>query len=305
MKHLTAMAAIYFAVTILVACNIAKDKKSNSEAVLDTQLSEVTVTTDDLQQLPIPTPQSPLQQIRPTDSTVSSVPVLNQFIDWDKKIIKTGTIKFEVTKFDAFNQEVRNKIKKYGAYVGQEDNLQHDDRREISMHIKVPVAQFDGLMNDLGTADSKQVERTIRAEDVTEEVVDTKSRLEAKKEMRLKYLEFLKQSKNMKEVLEVQAEINSIQEEIESAAGRIQYLSKNAAYSTIQLSFYEPMQGFKSTPGDNSFFQKTGKAFSWGADLIKGFILVLVSIWPLILIAAVGWVFWKRKKLQVPVSIKP
>jgi hypothetical protein len=52
-------------------------------------------------------------------------------------------------------------------------------------------------------------------------VVDTRSRMEAKKQMRDRYLELLKQARNMKEILEVQQVINSIQEDIESGSGRV------------------------------------------------------------------------------------
>jgi hypothetical protein len=306
MKHVTALAAILFAALLFIACNRADNSKQEN-ATFDTELSPVPAADEETNQV-IPTAPPEAQQVTSTDSTVSqhnAPPPTTTAIDWDKKIIKNGRLNFEVKKFDEFNKDVRNKIKKYGAYVGREDNAQQEDRRELSMEIRVPVAYFDALMNELGTADSKQMERSINAEDVSEEVVDTRSRLEAKKQMRLKYLEFLNQSKNMKEVLEVQAEINSIQEEIESAAGRIQYLSKNAAYSTILLKFYEPVEGFTAPAEDNSFFKKTGEAFSWGANLVKDFVLVLVSIWPLLLLLAAGWFFWKRKKVPATVGVKP
>lgn len=303
MKRLTAIAAI-FAVVNLLSCT-SNESKTASDAAVTTTSDEMNKTELEQLQTAIPVPSSPDQQVQATDSSPVNTP-LPTAVDWDKKIIKTGVIKFEVTKFDEFNKDVRNKIRKYGAYVGQEDNTTLDDRKEVNLTIKVPVASFDGLMNELGTADSKQIERNIRTEDVTGQVVDTKSRLEAKKEMRLKYLDFLKQSKNMKEVLEVQAEINGIQEEIESAAGRIQYLSKNAAYSTIQLSFYEPLTGVTpAAPEENGFFQKTGEAFSRGAELVKGLLLVLISIWPLILVGLIGLLYWRRKKQVAPVGVKP
>jgi len=74
--------------------------------------------------------------------------------------------------------------------------------------------------------------------------------------MRLKYLEFLKQSKNMEEVLQVQNEINSIQEEIESTAGRVEFLSHQSFYSTINLTFYQPINGYKPVDGPPAFFTR-------------------------------------------------
>ena len=151
-------------------------------------------------------------------------------------------------------------------------------------------------MNELGGNDIKVIERSIKTEDVTGQVVDTKSRLEAKKQMRIKYMEFLKQSKNMAEVLQVQAEINSIQEEIEAAASRIQYLSNQSAYSTINLTFYEPLNGFN--PGNDSptFISNVIEAFKTGASFIKTLLIGLISIWPLWVIGLVILYIWKRNR---------
>ena len=157
------------------------------------------------------------------------------------------------------------------------------------------MAQFETIMNDMLGKEIKQTERTIKTEDVTGEVIDIKSRLEAKRQMRLKYLEFLKQSKDMEEVLKVQEEINDIQEEIESAEGRVQYLSRQAAYSTINLSFYQPMEGFKTPSDDNSFWNKTGEAFRRGGEMVKGLLLAMIAIWPFILAGIAMILLWKRK----------
>ena len=232
----------------------------------------------------------------------SSNPAFN--IDWDKKIIKNATLKFEVNNIDNYNKEVRDKVKKFGGYVAQEENFEFNDRTEVSLIIKIPVAQFEPALIDFKTKDVKQVERSIKTDDVTGQVVDTKSRLEAKKQMRLKYLEFLKQSKNMEEVLKVQAEINGIQEEIEAAQGRLQYLGNASAFSTINLNFYQPFENFTtSSANNNSFFKQSGEAFSRGAHLVKALMLVAISIWPLLLIATIVWLYWKRKK-QIHLTVK-
>ena len=160
--------------------------------------------------------------------------------------------------------------------------------------VKVPVQQFETLMNELGGTDIKVIERSIKTEDVMGQVVDTRSRLEAKKQMRLKYLEFLKQSKNMAEVLQVQNEINTIQEQIESAAGRVAFLSNQSAMSTINLTFYQPMEGYKPTDAAPSFLTRVGNAFKTGVGWIAELFVGLVSIWPLLLIVFAIYFGWKK-----------
>lgn len=158
------------------------------------------------------------------------------------------------------------------------------------------MPQFEDMMNTLPGNDNKVFERKISTEDVTSQIVDTKSRLEAKKGMRLKYMEFLKQSKNMEEVLQVQNEINGIQEEIESAAGRVESLSHQSAYSTINLSFYQPVNGVKPVDGPPAFFARITVAFKSGITFIADLLVDLIYIWPLLLLLFAVFVAYKKLK---------
>jgi len=286
-----ALCATLVIVSIFISCK----NKSESASTQDYALSELKKQdpqdgTAEKQQIPVGK-FSPL----PTDSAGSPIqtPALSN-PDWDSKIIKTASLRLEIKDFKKYNDYVHNAVKQYGAYVSQEDQNLSDEKSETTITIKVPVAQFEPMMNKLPADDSKVMEKKISTEDVTGEVVDTKSRLEAKKQMRLKYLEFLKQSKNMEEVLQVQNEINTIQEQIESAAGRVAFLSNQSAMSTINLTFYQPLEGYNPTNDDPSFLTRVSAAFktgvSWLADLFVG----LMSIWPLLLVVSVIFFGWKR-----------
>ena len=244
----------------------------------------------DKQQIPVGKYSPPA-----TDTSASPSPApVNTNADWDSKIIKTASVKLEIKDFKKYSDYIHNSVKLYGAYVAQEEQTLTDEKSETVITIKVPVAQFETMMNKLPGDDGEVMEKKINTDDVTGEVVDTKGRLEAKKQMRLKYLEFLKQSKNMEEVLQVQNEINSIQEQIESAAGRVNFLSHQAAFSTINLTFYQPMDGFKPTDSAPSFLTRITASFktgmSWMADLLVG----LISIWPLLLAIFVIYFGWKK-----------
>ncbi len=280
--------AILFLMSI-VSCNRDHKMQESSPDVMISHLAPPSLGTADEEQ------QLPFQSSEVTDTTTVAAPVPLTSKDWDKKIIKTASLQLEVKNYQAFNNAVRDKIRRYDGYIAQEDNIYTDSRTEVKLAIKVPVAYFENLMNELADSNSTVTERTIRSEDVSEQLVDTRSRLEAKKIMRVKYLEFLKQSKKMSEVLEVQTEINNIQEEIEAAAGRIQYLSRQAAYSTIQLSFFQPVVGF--TPNDEpSFFTKALSAFKAGVDFVKYLMLGLITIWPLLIIILISLVLVKKSR---------
>lgn len=220
--------------------------------------------------------------------------------DWDKKIIKTASLNLEVKDYNTFYTSLREKVRAAGGYIAQEEQSQSDYKIENSLTIKVPVDQFDNAVVQFTTNTEKINEKKITSQDVTTEVIDTKSRMEAKKQVRLRYMDLLKQAKNMEEILSVQSEINGIQEEIESAAGRIEYLGHSSTFSTINLTYYQILNSSAKDTNNPSFGTKLSSAFGTGWSWIGDLFVGLVSIWPLFLLIFVGVIIYKRTKLQKP-----
>jgi len=280
--------------SFFISCNNAKEKSET--AVMDYTMADQKE--QEPQNKKDEKPQIPVGKFSPlTDSTASALqtPVVSH-TNWDNKIIKNATLKVEIKDFKKYNNYVHSAVKQYGGYVAQEEQTLSDEKSETSITIKVPVAQFEDMMNALPSDDGKVMEKKISTDDVTGEVVDTKSRLEAKKQLRLKYLEFLKQSKNMEEVLQVQNEVDGIQQQIESAAGRVSFLAQQTAFSTINLSFYQPMEGYNPSDAAPSFLTRVGNAFKTGGSWIGDWLVALMSVWPLLLIGFAVYIGWRKFK---------
>jgi hypothetical protein len=299
MKKSFVIAAILFT-SFFISCN-TKDSKNlvNKDEVMSATTMEPVPATSEQesiqdQQLPVGEQQDSTTGISSLKPTAAKMPVS---IDWDKKIIKTAALTLEVPDFKKYNDGLYKTVKARGGYIAQEDQNITAEKNETVITIKVPVHQFEAMMNELPGADSKIIERKISTDDVTAKIIDTKSRLEAKKEMRLKYLEFLKQSKNMKEVLQVQAEINSIQEEMESAASQVNYLSHQSAMSTINLTFYQLIAGYKpNVEQEPSFLTRVANAFKSGAVWMADLFVGLMSVWPLVLIICASVFIWRKAR---------
>ena len=287
---------IYSILFFLILNSCRREGKEKSVEVMDTQMTPINSSPS--QQI-LKKSKIPVGNFQVASADSAATPTQVKAIsnpDWDKKIIKTATLKLEVKDFKNYNDIIHQTIKQFGGYIAQEEQNATEEKLQTVMVIKVPVEQFETVMNQLPGSDNKVLERKITSEDVTGEVVDTRLRLEAKKGMRLKYLEFLKQSKNMEEVLQVQNEINNIQEEMESAAGRVTFLSHQSAYSTINFTFYQPINGYKPVDGTPSFFTRVSEAFNTGATWIENLFIGLLSIWPLLIIVVAIYIGWKRLK---------
>lgn len=221
-------------------------------------------------------------------STVQNAPLVPQSgtpinTDWDKKIIKTAHVTLELKDYNTYNSNIHAKVKNYGAYIAQEQQNETSEQIANEIAIKVPVDKFEDMMNSLAGEGIKVIEKTITTEDVTGEVIDTRARMEAKKQVRDRYLDLLKQAKTMKDILEVQQEVNTIQEDIESAAGRVNYLVHSSAYSTINIKYYQYLNGIPAKETEPTFLYKIAEAFKTGGSIITNITLFIVSVWPLAL----------------------
>lgn len=288
--------------TLLIACNnnSAESEKAADITMADVKLADAPTAagnnmnynaTDTV--APVPAGGNEEQPKQPGTSAGATN------VDWDKKIIKNASLTVEAKNYKSFNDFVHEQVKRSGGYVAGEEQNKSEYKIENIVTIKVPVDQFDNLVKSLtSTKDDNVVSQKVTSQDVTGEVIDSRSRTEAKRQVRLRYLELLKQAKNMEDILKVQSEINTIQEEIEAGTGRISYLTHAAAYSTIQLTFYEILNATAEREVKPGFGQRVLNALSNGMDWVGEMLVVVLTLWPMwLLLGGVWWGFrrWRAK----------
>jgi hypothetical protein len=302
MKRFSFCMAIFAMMLFVVACD---NNKSLKTIVQDDQLESVTADTTINGAFSPPQAQEKKEEDKTADNKKNNQQPINTAspinnVDWDKKIIKTADIQLQLDDYKKFNATIHSSLNNFGAYIADEKQTENDYRIENAVTIKVPVDKFDALVNSFAGDGIKVAEKNISSEDVTGEVVDTKARMQAKMAVRDKYLELLKQAKNMNEILQVQDEINNIQEDIEAANGRIDYLQHASAYSTIKLDYFQYVNGSSQKDEKPDFFTKLLEAFSTGTSVISNLVLFCISIWPILLIGLFSLIYLKKLKLKKP-----
>jgi hypothetical protein len=108
-----------------------------------------------------------------------------------------------------------------------------------SATIMVPAEKLDAALEELGKL-GKVAKRDVRGEDVTEEYLDLRIRLDNLEKARLRYLDLLNKAQNVGETLAVEKELERITVDIERLKGRLGYLERVVRYSTIQVLFERP-----------------------------------------------------------------
>jgi hypothetical protein len=219
-------------------------------------------------------------------------------VGMEKKLIKNGEVGFQVNDLTATKQKIVTAIKANGGYIAKENSYDYSSNPTDELIVRVPAKDFDKFLAEVLTGVEKIDYKRVDIEDVTEQFVDIEARLRSKRQLETKYAELLTKATSMEDILKIQKEMEIIREEIESAEGRLKYLSNQVGYSTLKITYYE-----HTSTGFN-FGGKMGNALKDGSTGFLWFLIIMVQLWPLWLIGAFIWWFivWlikrKRKKKQ-------
>ena len=211
----------------------------------------------------------------------------------ERKLIKEGRVEFETASLSATRKTIFEAVKKYEAYVSSDQEFKSPGRTSNTLIIRVPERHFDNLLSEATQGVDKFESKEINVKDVTEEFLDIQARLKTKKELEQRYLELLKQAKNVTEMLEIEKQIGQLRTEIESIEGRLNYLQDRVSFSTLTMTFYE------NIPYETEFGQKFKKGFKNGWDNLIWFFVALTNIWTFLLIGLgllIGIKLIRRKK---------
>ena len=205
----------------------------------------------------------------------------------DRKLIKEGDLRFETADIVETRKVIFAAINKYSAYVSSDQEYSSPGRKSNAIVIRVPAKDFDNLLQDASAGVERFEQKDIRVKDVTEEFLDVEARLKTKKELEVRYLELLKKTNSVTEILEVEHQIGDLRAEIESIEGRLNYLKNRVSLSTLSMTFYE------TVPGQTAFGAKFKDGFRNGWENFVWFFVMLTNIWPFILLT-IGIVFGIR-----------
>ncbi|MBP7558497.1 MAG: DUF4349 domain-containing protein [Chitinophagaceae bacterium] len=276
---------------IIVSCNTMQEKENVPAATdqANTPLPE-TPATD------LPGPDQQPEKQKTSSAAIPAIAASNP--DWDRRIIRTGRLKLEIKELKQYYSFMRDQIRTMGGYIASEELTENDFERQLQVSIRIPVGQFDAALEAVSMQTEKTLERHITSQDVSEELVDTRARLQTKEQVRERYKQLLGQSHKLDDILKMESEINQVQEQIERGAGRIQFLQHAAAYSTIELALIQRLADAPAAAEpekDNALLEAIRTGWSFMRDLL----LALLSIWPLWLIAVLIYMGIRRHKHKV------
>lgn len=211
-----------------------------------------------------------------------------------QQIIRTARLRYETQDLEKTKEQIIQAIKGSKGFVQNDNSGKDYNQLYQRITLRVPNENFEKALEDIGKGVSYFDERTISREDVTEEFIDLGARLRAKKELENKYISLLAKANNVKEMLEIERELATIREEIESKEGRLKYLKNQVSFSTVYVHFYKVTS---ETGVTISYGTKILNALKGGWNGVSVFFLGLLHLWPFLILVGAG-VFAMRRYIR-------
>jgi len=211
-----------------------------------------------------------------------------------KKIIKDGNISVKAKDLAASKKNLDGLIKTQEAYYLSEDMDNNDQTISFRLKARIPAANFEKFIAMLESGKDEIVSKSIQARDVTEEFSDLETRLANKREYLKKYRELLAKASSVKDILAIEENVRTLQEEIESREGRLKYLNDQVAYSTLDIYLFQNKEFQYKPDGKNNFFERVKKSLGNGWNSVVSLVLWIISIWPFLILIVLVVLIWKK-----------
>ncbi|MES2134201.1 MAG: DUF4349 domain-containing protein [Bacteroidota bacterium] len=276
--------------TLLLACQPKKEKAPETEMNYDLNLSTV----DALEAPAACAPPPVLETVKflppvikddaiESDAFHSGASPLTK----DKKIIKDGSMSIKVKDVEAAKKRIDKIVKTHDAYYENESFENNDLRISYNLKVRIPAKQFESFLKESEKDEGEILYKNISARDVTEEYVDGEIRLNSKRLFRNRYNQLLEKAGKVEDILAIEENIRTLQEEIESQEGQLKFLDDQVSYSTLEITLFHQKTLSEPVIEKDSFFKRLKISLGNGWDMLVAGILWCIMQWPWYLLAII------------------
>ena len=205
-----------------------------------------------------------------------------------RKIVRNATVRFRVSSQTESGKRIVGLVRRFNGLITSEEQTRESGNRQTAMIVRIPANRLDAFLESLLNESVYTDSKSITAEDITKQFVDTEARIRSQKATEEKYLQLLKQARNVQDVLAVEEQLRQMREEIEVRETELRELKTNVALSTITLTFYEV--GEATTAPDEPFYVKIAHNIRDGFGMVGDLVIGIFYLLPVM--ALIGVPIW-------------
>ena len=156
-----------------------------------------------------------------------------------RQVISQASLSIEVENVEAAVGRVRAVAESLGGFVGQLSSSGGPERQQSTMTIRVPQPEFFTALESIKALGKLRGEN-VGSEDVTEQFIDLKARLQSALREEESLLSLLERANTVSEILTIERELSRVRSEIERAQGQLNFLERRVELATITVSLFPP-----------------------------------------------------------------
>lgn len=220
------------------------------------------------------------------------------------KIIRTAELTVQVKDTEKALGAARDAAAGAGGFVGNESTQRDADGQVRStIVLRVPQARYDEVLTRLQGA-GKLLSRKADAKDVTDQVVDVKSRLASQRASVARVRKLMDQAAQLSDVVSLEGELSSRQAELDSLLAQQASLKDRTDLATITLSLSEPEKKVR-TPEEKKddgpgFLDALGGGWSAFVSVLEWIAIVLAAVAPFAAVLAFCYVIYRLLRRRMP-----
>ncbi len=165
----------------------------------------------------------------------------------ERKTMQKADLNLRVQDVVASVDQIIALCSENGGYTVSSRVYRQDEIVSGKLAIKVPQTNLLSVINSI-SALGEVNDKTITAQDVTEEYYDSQARLKVLKAKEERLLGLMDEATNITEIISVENELTKTRSEIEVLTGRLQYLTNATEYSQINITLAQGLPGTVKAP---------------------------------------------------------
>ncbi|MFB9466453.1 DUF4349 domain-containing protein [Streptomyces cinereospinus] len=203
------------------------------------------------------------------------------------RVIRTASLSVQVTDVPKALDEARTSAETAGGFVGGETTTRDEHGNEYTrVVLRVPVDTYDDVLADLEGA-GRLLDRTAKATDVTDQVVDVESRIATQRASVVRIRELMDRATRLSDVVELEGELSSRQADLEALLARQASLEDRTSLATITLALSErPVQESAEKDEDPGFTDALAGGWHAFVTMLRWIAVALAAVLPFAALAA-------------------
>ena len=228
-------------------------------------------------------------------------PVAPNSISPQRQLIRIARLELKAADVAEAVGRGKDAATRAGGFAGAEETRES----RATLTLRVPSDKLDPVLEELAKLGEVTV-RDVRSTDVTDQLVDTQSRIASQKASVDRVRALLERANTVGEVVQVEGELTRRQAELEALQKRLESMSNQVAMSTVTLTVTRT--GAPPAKADSGFL--AGLASGWNALLAfgSGLLTAIGAVLPFAAVLAIpvlALVIWLRRRKSAAVPAVP